>query len=635
MGHRLRVEKGIPYPLGVSETIQGINFSMDCHPVLECKLVLYPKSGEPEIIIELTDEFRTGSVFSVQINGLDPKEFEYNYLIDGIIHPDPYGRKFTGMEQYGRPVSEIRTVILINQEYHTRGLSATIPYEESIFYLLHPRGFTKHSSSNIKSKGTFQGITEKISYLKELGITSIILMPSYEFEETESKRLSENSAYYKEKIPLGNDEKEIRVNYWGYKKGCYFAPKSSYSEHPEQSDHEFSSMISALHDENIEVIMQLYFPGNTKFYLILDVLKFWKTVYKIDGFMVTGEKIPYELIVQEPLLKRTKLIFNEMPLTPDRSVKQPDRNLCLLKDDYMYTARKLLKGDEDMIPSFLELFRKNPAEYALIKNITNYYGFTLFDLVSYDQKHNEENGEENRDGNSYNYSWNCGSEGLTRKQTVKKLRIRQMKNAMMLVLLAQGAPMILSGDEFANSQNGNNNPYCQDNATTWLNWNDKNKNSELFEFTKQLIQIKKMHPILRRQQEFRIMDTLACGFPDLSYHGEEVWQPELENHSRQIAMMFCGLYASTNRIHDDFFYLAINMHWIPHTFALPRLPDGDEWILLINTESEEKISTKSNEQTVTDTVKVKSNLIDVNARSMKLYCSRKKNKKEITVDKKR
>ena len=171
--------------------------------------------------------------------------------------------------------------------------------------------------------------------------------------------------------------------------------------------------------------------------------------------------------------------------------------------------------------------------------------------------------------------------------------------------------MILSGDEFANSQNGNNNPYCQDNATTWLNWNDKNKNSELFEYTKQLIQIKKMHPILRRQQEFRIMDTLACGFPDLSYHGEEVWQPELENHSRQIAMMFCGLYASTNRIHDDFFYLAINMHWIPHTFALPRLPDGDEWVLLINTESEEKISTKSNEQTVTDTVKVKSNLIDV------------------------
>ncbi len=618
MENRWHVEKGIPYPLGVSETENGFNFSMVCNPVLDCCLILYPKSGDCEISIDLMNGYRTGSVFSVHIIGLDPEAFEYNYLVDGIIYPDPYGKKFKGMEQYGQLTNEIRTLILKDKDYGIKELSSYIPYEESIFYLLHPRGFTKHSSSHVKSKGTFYGISEKIQYLKELGITSVVLMPAYEFEETERKHMMETPVYLKESPNLKSMIQETRINYWGYKKGYYFAPKSSYAYDEENAELEFSNMVSALHAEKIEVIMQFYFPKDTKYNFIIDVLRTWITIYKIDGFMVFGEKIPYELLIQEPLLKRTKLIFNELPDTIEKPTKLIDRNLCVIKDDYMYTARKLLKGDEDIIPGFLELFRKNPSEYARVKNITNYYGFTLYDLVSYDQKHNDENGEDNRDGNSYNYSWNCGFEGSTRKQTVNKLRVRQMKNAMMMVLLAQGTPMIVSGDEFANSQNGNNNPYCQDNSTTWLNWDDIKKNKELLEFTKSLISLRKSHPILRRPQEFRIMDTLSCGYPDLSFHGEEVWQPELETHSRQIAMMFCGYYAGTNREHDEFFYLAINMHWISHSFALPRLPDGDEWMLLLSTDKEEMIEETKKE------LKEEQNLIRVNARSIHLYCSSKR-----------
>ncbi|HOO29165.1 MAG TPA: hypothetical protein PLU43_11935, partial [Lachnospiraceae bacterium] len=243
-----------------------------------------------------------------------------------------------------------------------------------------------------------------------------------------------------------------------------------------------------------------------------------------------------------------------------------------------------LKSDEDMLQAFLYRQRRNPQDVHVINYLTAYEGFTLNDLVSYDYKHNEENGEENRDGNNYNYSWNCGAEGSTRRKAVGKLRMRQMKNAFAMLLLSQGTPMLLSGDEFCNTQYGNNNAYCQDNKVTWLNWKQTKQSQELYEYVKELIALRKSHPILHMEEELRIMDYAACGYPDLSYHAEAAWYPKMENHIRHIGMMLCGMYARIDRLtKDSFFFIAYNMHWESHKFGLPKLPKEMNWHYCLDT----------------------------------------------------
>ncbi|OYP48693.1 alpha-amylase, partial [Lachnotalea glycerini] len=198
-----------------------------------------------------------------------------------------------------------------------------------------------------------------------------------------------------------------------------------------------------------------------------------------------------------------------------------------------------------------------------------------------------------RDGSNYNYSWNCGVEGQTRRKGIVELRKKQIKNALLMLLLSQGVPSILSGDEIANSQKGNNNPYCQDNDIAWLNWNGEKQHKDILNFTKMLIHFRKNHPILHYETELKIMDYLSCGYPDLSYHGEKAWYPDFENYNRQIGVMYCGQYAKTSKgKEDDYIYIAYNMHWIEHEFALPNLPMKKKWKVIIdtskNTEDEQK-----------------------------------------------
>ncbi|MBR2530007.1 MAG: hypothetical protein IKE35_03165, partial [Lachnospiraceae bacterium] len=214
----------------------------------------------------------------------------------------------------------------------------------------------------------------------------------------------------------------------------------------------------------------------------------------------------------------------------------------------------------------------------VINYMTDYCSFTLNDLVSYDYKHNEANNEDNSDGENFNYSWNCGAEGVSRKKSIQSLRMKQIRNALVFLLLAQGTPMLLAGDEFLNTQGGNNNPYCQDNETGWVVWKDNNQSRQIFEYTKMLIKLRMSHPILHPEREFRIMDYAACGFPDLSYHSDMAWNARFDNHLRHIGVMICGKYARlTHTREDDFFYIAYNMHWENHTFALPKLEKGYEW----------------------------------------------------------
>lgn len=217
--------------------------------------------------------------------------------------------------------------------------------------------------------------------------------------------------------------------------------------------------------------------------------------------------------------------------------------------------------------------------------MSNYFGLTLKDMVCYDRKHNEANGEDNRDGNDFNGSWNCGEEGPSKRKKVQALRSKQIRNAITILLMSQSTPLIFMGDEFGNSQRGNNNPYCQDNSVTWLDWNDLKKNESIYAFWQKMIAFRREHPILHPAKQSRIMDYLSCGYPDLSFHGENAWRPRTESYNRHIGIMYCGKYAhNLNGEEDAFLYFAMNMYWEKRSLAMPKLPAGMKWKLVLSTD---------------------------------------------------
>ena len=211
--------------------------------------------------------------------------------------------------------------------------------------------------------------------------------------------------------------------------------------------------------------------------------------------------------------------------------------------------------------------------------ITCHDGFTLYDLYAYNEKHNEKNGWNNTDGDFDNRSWNCGAEGPSRKKAVTELRKHQINNAFFLLLLSQGTPCILAGDEFGNTQKGNNNVYCQDNSVGWTDWRGLEKKKTLHDFVKKLILFRKEHDLLTPERELQGIDLSCCGVPDVSYHGEEAWQVPKEVSSRQL-----GVYYSGARTKNADCYVAYNMHWLEHVFALPALPKGYGWYVRATTD---------------------------------------------------
>jgi len=220
---------------------------------------------------------------------------------------------------------------------------------------------------------------------------------------------------------------------------------------------------------------------------------------------------------------------------------------------------------------------------ATINFLTAHDGFTLNDLVSYNEKHNEANGEGNRDGTNDNDSWNCGWEGPTDDPGVNALRMRQMKNAMTLLLVSQGVPMILMGDEMARTQQGNNNTYCHDNELNWMDWSLVGTNAELLRFVKGMIAFRHAHPALRNRWHLSGRDQVGSGYPDISWHGANAWHADWSGASRLLAFMLCGKNARGGVETDDYIYVAMNVHWEAHWFELPGLPDGMQWRAFANT----------------------------------------------------
>lgn len=570
---------GNPGELGAKKTGQGYHFGVAVPDGAEASLLLYRKgSSVVEQEIPLPAEERTGNISAVLIKDLPRGEWEYNYCIDGKIVQDPYATRIVGREVFGKEPESVRCAFARKPPIVKNTLE--IPYEDAIFYKTHVRGFTMQRGSRVRKKGTFAGVMEKIPYLQELGVTSLELMPVYEFDELPPKR--------RNNLPFVQTDSE-KINYWGYGDACYFAPKASYAAGKDPVG-EFAQLVDALHFAGIECILEFYFPVKITAGYILEVLHYWKLTFGVDGFHLIGDGVPFEMIAKDPLLTRTKLIFTGFDLSriyPDGTVPCC-RNLADCHLGFQETMRRFLKGDSGMLESFTYYTRKNDRRFGTIQFVANNDGFTLADTVSYNEKHNEENGESNHDGSNANFSWNCGVEGPSRKAAVKRLRMQQMKNAFLMMLLSQGTPMIYGGDEFGNSQGGNNNAYCQDNETGWINWSGQKNYRELTEFVKKAIAFRKSHPILHMAAPMKENDYLAYGMPDLSYHGNTAWFASMDESERSIGILYCGNYAiDEKKTHDNLIYVAYNMHWTEKELALPKLPAGNRWYLVADTGTQE------------------------------------------------
>lgn len=568
-----------PYPLGAHFEAGRIRFSFASKKT-DCGILIYDRTtGKRKKKIAFEQEERIGNVYCKYVEE-NPAEITYLFYEGEHLVPDVHARMFLDRTAYGREREEksLRAGFPQTSFDWEGDMRPLIPMQDCLIYCLHVRGFTRHASSGVAHPGTFRGMLEKLSYLKECGITTLELQPAYEFLEIPSREERRKEAGY-----LASEEDLDKVmpkklNYWGYKEGCYYAPKAAYSAE-EDSASEFKEMIKCFHRAGMEVVMQFYFPSSVNQREIPEILRYWVLEYHVDGFHLMGEKLPVEMIAADDALADTKLWYYGFDLEHiyGKDEIPSYRNLAVCQDDYQYVMRRFLKGDEGILSDVLRHMRTIPEKTGRIHYLSNYSGLTMMDMVSYDCKHNEDNGEDNRDGTDYNCSWNCGEEGPTRKKRILVLRKQQYKNALCLLLLSQSTPLLFMGDEFGNSQKGNNNPYCQDNKITWLNWKDLEKNSELHSFFKQLTILRREHPILHPDRELRIMDYLSCGYPDLSYHGKNAWKPQMDSYIRQVGVMLCGKYIKKHNREDAFFYLAINMHWEPHELALPRLPRELSW----------------------------------------------------------
>ncbi len=511
------------------------------------------------------------------------------------------------------------------------------PIEDLVIYEMHVRSFTKHPSSGVRPAGMFAGIIEKIPYLKSLGVNCIELLPIYEFDEFENSRVHPTTGEM-----LYNYWGYSTVGFFSPKAG--YATTGKYGMQVDEfknlvhqlhgngieimldvvfnhtaEGNEMGPYISFRGIDNLTYYMLTpdgyYFnfsgTGNTLNCnnpvvrnMVLDCLRYWAAEYHIDGFRFdlaailgrapNGAPLAnpplLEGLAYDPILAKCKLIaeaWDAGGLYQVGSFPAYGR-WAEWNGKYRDALRKFIKGDEGLVGEMAQRVQGSPDLYSMrgptasINFITAHDGFTLMDLVSYNEKHNEDNGENNNDGANDNDSWNCGWEGATDDLGINALRHRQIKNALAILMTSQGVPMILMGDEVGRTQNGNNNTYCHDNELNWLDWGLLDKNADLLGFTRNLIAFRHAHPILRNREFFQHSDYLGKGLPDLSFHGTQPWQPDwTDNSSHTLAFLLNGDYAKNGN--DDCIYVAMNLYWDSVWFTIPALPSGKNWYVFANT----------------------------------------------------
>ena len=594
------IKEGNYAKMGTMVTLAGTIFTFEGEKEAECAVLLYRIRTGEVVRIEVPREYCVGALRSVLVEKLDIRQYQYNYEINGRELVDPYADRIEGRKNWF-DLSRCRQGCRVRggfagAEYDWEGdHTPEISQEDMVMYKLHVRGFTMDGGARGRMRGTFAAVKEKIPYLRSLGITTVELMPAYEFEEMVFLSAAKPSDYteWKQKKEQGEDaapqEQERveaeKVNFWGYVPGNYFAPKAAYAFSKDEVT-ELRDLIKALHRNSMECVMEMYFDEKMNQNMILDVLRFWVMQYHVDGFHLIGSALPIRAMTQDLVLRRTKLFYTGFG---QELIEKRNENshLYVYNDEYSYPLRRLLNHIDANLFEFVNQQKKQGRGCAYINYAAINNGFTLADVFMYSEKHNLENGENNMDGADWNFSSNYGVEGPTRRKYIQHLRRRQMRNAMAMVALAQGVPLIASGDEFCNSQGGNNNAYCQDNKVGWVNWKDAAKNAAFTEYIRKLFAFRREHRILRMPQPMHMKDFCGMGYPDLSYHGDNAWVAGFEPSRQAVGMMYCGERDKDSGRRDDFIYIAYNFHNGKKFLALPRIGKEKNWYLVMDTTKEE------------------------------------------------
>ena len=553
-----------------------------------CAVVLINVKDGQEERIEVPGEYCLGSVYSVAVKGLELPKYVYYFEVNGVKRMDPFAHAIMGRQVWNdlsreEKDFEIFAAFAPDQFQWGADIQPEIGPGEMVMYKLHVRGFTMDSGTK-RAPGTFYALTSRIPYLKKLGVTTVELMPVYEFEEMslpEKKKLPDYPKWevLKEDVilPEKQQERSKKVNYWGYGPGNYFAVKASYAKDPTRASYEFKTLIKKLHENRMEAVMEIYFPEDTNHNLILCVLRYWVREFHVDGFHLLGQGLPITAVIQDHLLSRTKIFYTDFAERDYRCHKH--RNLFVYREEYLYPARKIINRQNGNMKEFLDQQRKQGEQLGFVNFIAGNNGFTLADVFMYNDKHNEANGEDNQDGNPWNFSSNCGVEGPTRKKYVNLERRQKFRNSVMMLFLAQGVPLLWAGDEMGNSQEGNNNAYCQDNPVGWLNWrNEKNHRKEIL-FVQQMAAFRREHPIIANPVPFHFSDEKGIGCPDISFHGENAWLIEPDARRLCVGVMYCGAYSPDPDQTEDV-YVGYNFQSISASLALPKLPKGRRWYLV-------------------------------------------------------
>ena len=545
---------------------------------------------------------------------------------------DPYASALGGREVWGAPRAA-------DHPYRHRARIAPAdfdwgedrplnrPMRDLVIYETHVRGFTRHPSSGVRAPGTFAGLAEKIPYLTALGVNCVELMPVFEFDETENAQHGRAvgnywgystvgffapKASYAATAAQGGPTDELKnlvkklhaagievildVVFNHTAEGNELGPTISFRGLDNRVYYMLTPQGGYYNFSGTGNTMNCNHPVVREF--VLDCLRYWVAEYHVDGFRFDlaailgrapdGAPLPnpplLETLAGDPILRDTKLIAEAWDAGGLYQVGSfPD--YCRWSEwngRYRDVVRQFLKGEFGMAGELARRLVGSPDLYrrrgpaASVNFVTAHDGFTLRDLVSYNHKHNEANGEGNADGDDGNHSWNCGHEGPTDDPAVTALRERQVRNALLLLLTSHGVPMLLAGDEVGRTQRGNNNAYCQDNELSWFDWDLVETNADLLRFTSRAIAFRHAHPVLRPRWHITGEAAPRQLFPDVSWHGVRAWSPDWSPPCRVLAVLFHGA-------EDDCVYVAANAHWKPHELELPALPDHIGWHLFADT----------------------------------------------------
>ena len=552
---------------------------------------------------------------------------------------DPYSRAVTGQRKWGEKPEggkdfEYRARVVKSNFDWGNIKQLEQPFEDLVIYETHVRGYTKDKSSGVSALGTFAGLKDKIPYLKDLGINAVELMPIFEFDEMESARVVDgvqlynywgyntvsffapNTSYaFNEEHNHEGDElksliKALKENgievildvvfnhtAEGNEMGPCFSFKGIdnnvyYMLTPDAHYYNFSGCGN---------VMNCNHPVVRSF--IIDCLRHWAIEYRVDGFRFDLASILgrdqngapmanppiLESLAFDPVLGKMKLIAEAWDAGGLYQVGSfPSWNRWAeWNGRYRDDMRSFLKGDDGMagnaitrITGSRDLYSpESRGHKASVNFMTCHDGFTLYDLYSYNEKHNEKNGWNNTDGDNNGHSWNCGAEGETDDPNVNGLRRRLIKNAFAALLCSRGPAMFFAGDEFCNTQFGNNNAYCQDNIISWLDWSRLEKFKEIHDFVRHMIQFRKEHPILRKMTK-----PSSCQFPEISVHNGTPFNASTDYKTKLIGIMYAG--RNEEDTEDDIVFYCMNAYWEPLVMQLPVLPNGKHWHVDTNTNAE-------------------------------------------------